>query len=189
MIVLFGDRIFCGKPEILLCGKRIIKACFCKACDRFVCIVHTLDHARTFKIVDQLYLLATILCSKDKLCFSCARYFDFGIFINITVSMSCQCDRLFPVSDTWLDAFYYDRCTENSSVKCCTDRSVRALPHFLQIIFCHTSSIRCDRCAFDSNAIFLCGKCGFHCYFIICCITVFQTKIVILCFQINIRKQ
>ena len=103
--------------------------------------------------------------------------------------MTCQCDRLLPVLHARLNALYLDRCAENSSIQCCTDRAVRRLPHFLQIILCHAGSVRCDRCTLNSNTVLLGCLRGIDRHLIVCLITILQSEIIILCLQINKRKQ
>ena len=103
--------------------------------------------------------------------------------------MTGKRDRLFPVAYAWLDSLHNDRCTENSSVKNRTDRTVRTLVHLLQIVFIHTCMIRCNCRTFYCNAIFLRSFCCIDRYLIVCLITIIQSKIVVLCIQINKRKK
>src|SRR5699024_12051329 len=83
--------------------------------------------------MDQFSCLASVLSGVDKLCLSFSRDFHFRSFIHIPVSMSCNGDRFFPVSDARLNSFYDNRCTEYGSIQNRTDRPVRALPHLFQI--------------------------------------------------------
>ena len=85
--------------------------------------------------------------------------------------MTRKCDRLFPVTYTWLNSLYNDRRTENSSIKDRTDRTIRTLVHLLQIIFIHTCMVRCDCRTFYCNPIFFCSFSSVDCYLIICLIS------------------
>ena len=149
----------------------------------------TLNNTRSIKLLNRLTNLFAVRTGKYELCFTCARHLDLCIFINISIGMTCQCDRLFPVLYTRLDALYLNWCTENSTVQRCTDRTIWRLPHFLQIILCHTSCIRCNRCTFYSNTILFGCLCRVDRYLIVCLITVLQSEIIILCLQINKRKK
>ena len=103
--------------------------------------------------------------------------------------MTRKCDRFLPVAYTWLNSLYNDRCTEYRSVKNCTDRTIRALIHLLEIIFVHTGMIWCDRRTFYCNTIFLSCFSSIDRNLVICFITIIQPEIIILCVQINKRKK
>ena len=145
----------------------------------------SLDHTRSVKFMDRLFDHRAICTCKYQLSLTGTRNLDLYVLIYVTICMSCDCDRGLPVLYTWLNALYDDWCTEYSSIKDRTDRSIWALPHFFQVILCHTCSIWCDRCTFNSNAILLCCICGIKCYLIICLISIFKSQIVILGFQID----
>ena len=148
MIVLFRDRIFCCKPQILLCIQCIGKAASCKTFNRLIDIMHSLYDSRSVKFMYQFFCLTSIFCCINQLYFPCSRNFHFRSFIYITIRMSCDRDRLFPVLNTRLNSLYNNRCTEHCSIKNCTNCSIRTFPHFFQVIFIHTCCIRSDRCTF-----------------------------------------
>ena len=131
--------------------------------------------------VDKFFDLCSIISCIHKLYLSRSRNLDFCIFIYITISMSCNGNWLFPIFNAWLDSFYNDRCTEYSSIQNCTDGTIRAFPHFLQIILWHTRSIRCNCCTFYCYFVLLCCFCGIKCNLIIRLITMFKSKIIIIC--------
>ena len=143
--------------------------------------MHTLDHAWTGKVVNGLSHFRSVFRGENKLRFPRRGHLDLHIFIHVTISMSCQSDRLFPVLDTRFNTFYHNRCTENSSVKSSPDGAVRALPHFFQIVFCHTCSIWCNGCTFYGNTIFFCCFCRVNGYLIVCFVTMLQSQIIVLC--------
>ena len=139
--------------------------------------------------MDQFSCLGTILCGKDQFCFSGTRYFDLRSFVNVTISMSCQCDWLFPVAYAWFDALYNDRCTENRSVHDRTDRTVRTLPQFFQIVFRHAGCVWSDRCTFYSHAVFFVCQCTVNGNLVVRLISVLQSQIIVFGFQVDIREQ
>ncbi len=53
MIVFFGNGVLGGEPQILLRIYGIAKACSCKALDRLIRIVDTLNDTCSIKIMDQ----------------------------------------------------------------------------------------------------------------------------------------
>ena len=189
MVIFLGNCVLCSKPQILFCIQRITKACPCETGNGFVCVVHSLDHTRTVEVMNQLFGHSSVFCGKYKLSFSFTRYADLRIFIHITISVTSQCNWLFPVFHTWFNALYLNRCTEHSSIQSRTDRSVRRFPHFFQIILCHAGCVWCNRSTFYCYAIFLCSLCGIKCYLIVGLITILKPQIIILCLQINVWQQ
>ena len=149
----------------------------------------SLNYARPFKIMDRFTDFRAVLCRINKLCLSFARNLNFNVLINIPVSMPCNSNRLCPVLYIRDDSLYQNRCTEYGSVQDRTDRSVGTLPHFLQMIFCHSGCIRCDGCTFYGNPVFLRCFCTVYRHLIAGFITMFQTKVIILGFQINKGKK
>ena len=151
--------------------------------------MHSLCNTRSCIVVYQFSGLCAVFCRVYQFYFSRSRNLHLCIFIYISICMSCNSDWFFPVFYTWLNAFYNNRCTKYSSVKYCTDRSVRTPPHFFQIVLFHTCRIRCDCCTFYCNFIFLGCISSIDCYLIICLISMFQTQIIIFCVQFNIWLQ
>ena len=152
-------------------------------------IVHTLNDTSAGEVVNQFSCLGAILCGINQLCFSRSRNPDFCVFIYIAVCMTGNRNRLFPVTHTRLNTLYDNRGTENSSVEHGTNGSVRALPHFFQIVLCHTRCIRRNGGTFDCYTVFLGSVCGIYGYLIVRFVSVFQSKIVIFRFQINKREK
>ena len=91
----------------------------------------------------------------DELDLARSRDLHLRIAVDIAVGMSGQSDRRFPAFDRGLDSLYQNRSTENGTVERGTDRSVRTLPHLLEIVFFHACGIRCDCRAFDTDFILL----------------------------------
>ena len=151
--------------------------------------MHTLNNTRSLEFMNRLFHNGSIFSGKHQFCFSRTRNLHLYCFIDIPISMSCNRDWLFPGTDIWLNPFYDDRCTENRTIQNCTNRSIWALPHFFQMIFLHTGCIRCDSGTLYSDSIFSGGLSTVYGHLIIGRISVFKPEIIILCLQINKRKQ
>ena len=151
--------------------------------------MHTLKYARSFKFMDCFFHNSSVFACKYQFSLSRSWYFHFNRFIYITISMSCYSDRFLPGTDIRLNALYNNWSTEYRSVQQCTDGAVRTFPHLFQMIFFHTGSVWCDGCTFYCDTVFLCCHCTVCCYLVISSISVFQSKIIILCLQINKWQQ
>ena len=129
MIIFFGNRIFCCKPQILLRVKGIGKTASGETLNGLVQIVHALNDTFSVKIMYELFCLTSVLGRIHKLHFTRTRYLHFRSLINITICMPCNGDRFLPVFHARLNSLYNDRRTEYCSVEDCTDCSIRAFPH------------------------------------------------------------
>ena len=96
-------------------------------------------------------------------------------------------DRFFPGPYIGLDAFYRNRCTENSAVEDRPDRCIGTFPHLGEVVFFDTSCVRRDGCALDSNTVFLCRFSGIDRYLVACLFAVFKAEIIILGFKVDKR--
>ena len=148
--------------------------------------MHSLYDSRSIKLMNQFFCLASIFCCVYKFNLSRSRNLHLGSFIYISISMSCNCNWFLPVLYARLNSFYNNWSTEHSTIKNCTDCSVRTLPHLFEIILIHTCCIRSDCCTLYCDFVFLCCKCGINCYLVICLVSVFQAEIIIFCLEINI---
>ena len=159
MVILFRDCILSCKPEILLCLKRKIKAASCKALDRIVEIMHSLKNSCALKVMNKLSCLFTSLISKYKLCLTSLRNLHLRCLIHITIRMSCNCDRLLPCLNIWLNTLNDNRSSEYCTIKHGSYCSIRALIHLFKVIFCHSCCIRCNCCTLYCNTILLSSFC------------------------------
>ena len=151
--------------------------------------MNTLDHARCVKVMDQLRSLLAVFSFEYQHSISWFVNVHLGILIYIAVSMTGNGDRFLPVLHTWLDSLYHNGSTKNSSIQDCTNSSVRAFVHFFQIILRHSGFIRGNGGTFNSNSVFLGGFRCIYSYLVISLISVFQSKIIVFCLQINKRKK
>ena len=188
MVILFGDGIFCGKPQILLRIQRILKTCLCKAADRLFRIMYALKDSRSVKCMNHFPCLRAILCGKHKFCLPGPGHLYLRVLIYISVSMSGQCNRLLPVAHTGFYSLNDNRCAEHSAIQRSTNCPIGAFPHLFEVIFFHTRRIGGNGGTFHSHTIFSGSLRTVQCHLIFCGIAVFQPQVVILCFQINIGK-
>ena len=67
VVILFGDGVLCREPEILLGGKREVKAGACKALDGIVLVVGAHQNAGALEIKDRLmeYFLALCILKEE----------------------------------------------------------------------------------------------------------------------------
>ena len=157
--------------------------------DALVCVVHALENASTLEVVDNHLLVLATLAVEDE--FSNTSFFstDFNTLIDIAIGVTSNRNRLFPSRNIGLNTLYYYGCTENGSVHYRPDSTVRALIHFTKVIFLNSGIIRCDSRALNGNSKSVCSICRVDSYLIAGLITMFKSKIVILCLQIDKRIQ
>ena len=181
MVILFGDGILGGKPEVLHGIQGIVEAASGKAFNGFIDIVHTLYDAGAGEVVNQFPALGAIPGSVNQFHLSRTQYLHLRTLVNIAVSMSGNGDGPLPVLNTWFDSLYHNRCTEHGSVQDGTDGSVGTLPHFLQVIFLHAGRVGGDGGTFNSHAVLFGGIGGINGYLVVSLIPVFQSKVIVLC--------
>ena len=83
MIVFFGNGVLGGEPQILLRIYGIAEACSCKALDRLIRIVDTLNDTCSIKIMDQFTGLSAVCCSKYQFCLTGAGYLDLSMVMGL----------------------------------------------------------------------------------------------------------
>ena len=98
-------------------------------------------------------------------------------------------NRLFPESDRRLDSADKNGRAENGAVKNCADGAVRALPHFLKIIFLNALRIRSYCCALYADMIFFAGLARVNADLIVRFVSVPETEVVVFGIQLNKRKK
>ena len=189
MVILLGNGILCGKPQILFDIQRIVETASREALNRAVDIVLSLDNARAGKVVYQFLRDRSVFRGVDQFHLACSRNLHLGSLIHISVSMSGDGNGLLPVLHAGFNPFYHDGRTENRSVQDRPDRSVGALPHLLQIVLLHAGRVGGNGGALDCDAVLLCGFRGIHRYLIICGVSVLQAQIIILCLQVDEGSQ
>ena len=124
------------------------------AANGFIRIEDALRDAFSFKFMNGAARLSTLRIRHDKLRFAASRNTQFRILIDVTKSMTRYGDGLFPVTDERGNPLDHNGFTEYGSIQDGTDRSVRAGPHFLKVIFLYTGRICRNGGAFDSDSVF-----------------------------------
>ena len=97
-------------------------------------------------------------------------------------------NRLFPVFHCRFDGRNGDWCTENSTIENRTNRSVGALPHFMELVFVHTLMIRRNGRTLHSHTILLRCLSRVNSNLVACLVTLRKTEVVVFCFQIHERE-
>ena len=149
----------------------------------------SLKDSRPVKGMYQLPDFTAVLRRVDKLRLSLSGNLDLHILIYVAVGVAGDGDWLCPVCHTGNDTLYENRGAENGSVQYGPDRAVRALPHLFQVILRHSCGIRSDGGAFYRNSVLFCCLGAVNRYLVVRLVPVRKTQIIILCFQINIRKK
>ena len=98
-------------------------------------------------------------------------------------------DGFCPCGDEWRNAFYQNGSAENRTVQHGADGSIRGFPHLLEVILFDARRIRSNGSAFDSHAVLFGGVGAVHSHLVVGFIAVFEAKIVIFSFQINIGRE
>ena len=151
--------------------------------------MNALDHSGCLKIVDQFPHLTPVLCRKYQLRPAGRRNPNLRILVDIPIRMPGNGNRCLPASDIGLNPAYQNRCPEHRPVQKSPNRTVWALPHFFESIFLHPVRIRCNRCALDRHAIFFCRLRRQNGNLIVRLIPLFESQIIILRLQLDIRQQ
>ena len=150
-----------------------------------VLVVLSLQNAAAFKVINGSSLLPAAFTREKELCLAGLGNSEFGSLVNVTVGMTGNRDRLFPESDSRLNAADKDRSAENGSVENRTNSSVWTFPHFLEVVFLNALSVRCDRCAFYADVIFFAGFSGVNADLVVGFVSVLETEVIILGVQLN----
>ena len=184
-VVLLGDGVLGGEPDALLEVKGVLEASVGERTDGSVGVVHSLENAGTLEGVDYLLFPLAALAFEDELGDSRLLNADVNTLVNITVGVTGDGDRLFPELHGRRDGRDGDRCAEHRSVQHRTDRSVRALPHLMQVVLGHTLGVRSDGGALHGNTVLLGGVGGIDCHLIAGLVTMNEAEVIVFCLQIN----
>ena len=187
-VIFLGNRIFCGKPQILPGIKGVSETAAGEAFNGMVQIMPALQNAGTVKFMNQLPDLRPVFRGKYEFRLSLSWYNDLSVSVDIPVRVTGDGNRFLPGAYIWLNPAHDDRAAENRAVHDRPDRSVRALPHLFQTVFFHPVRVRRNRGTLDGNAE---TQCRLRCVYgnpVICFVSFFQTEVIILCLQIHVRK-
>ena len=151
--------------------------------------MHPLNDTRSIELMDQLPGFMSFCIRKDHLCLSRSRDSHLHITIDIPVCMTGDRDRFLPCTDIRFDPLHRDRLAEHRPVHNRADRSIWTLIHLFQMILLHTGCIRRNRRALDRHSVFQCRLRRIDRHLIIGLIPVLKAQIIVLCLQVDIRKQ
>lgn len=160
-----------------------------KLVDRFVGIVHAEHDSWSFKFVDfHDCRLAAILGSEGHCECSCFLGDKVGGTVLITKSVSSNNDWLSPTRNTSWDVFDNDWLAEDDTTNNVANSAVRGLPHLLEVKLLNSSFVGGNRCTLNADLASFDGFCGVNGNLVICGITVFDTKIVVLDVEIKVGE-
>ncbi len=150
--------------------------------------MHALKYARAFELVDYHFFFLSVFAFEYHLGHTGFVHADFNALVHVAVGMAGDGDRFLPVADCGLDGRDGYRCAEHSAVEDGTDGAVRALPHFVEVIFGHSLCVGRDCRALHRYAVFLCG---FGCvvgYLVAGFVALRQTEVIVFGFEVNERE-
>ncbi len=111
----------------------------------------------------------------------------FNVLVNISISMTCDRDGLFPRPHGGADAVQEYRGPEDCPVKYGPNSPVRTLPHLLQSVFFDSLLIGGYRGAFDRHTIYFCRLRGLHRYPVVSLIAFLKSQVIVFSLQVNMR--
>ena len=190
MVILFGDGVLCREPEILLGGKREVKAGACKALDGIVLVVGAHQNAGALEIKDRLMEYFLALCIlKEEFGSSGARNAVFRALVNVAICMTRNGDGFNPAAYGGLQAGQRDGRTEYGAIQNRTDGAVGALIHLFEVVLGHALRIRGNRCALHTHAVFLHSLSRLHGDLVVGLIAGGEAQIVVFSLKVDIRGQ
>ena len=177
-VVLLGDGILAGKPEILLGGEGIGKAAPGEGLDGAVLIVLTGDYAVAFKIIDGLAGLLALGIGEYQLGLT-PGYPHLRGLIHVAIGVTGDGDGRFPALHYRGNALHHNGGAEYGAVQNGADGTVGAFPHFVEIVFGHAGFVRGDGGAFHRNAVLFIGVGGVDGHLVAGLIPVGETQVVV----------
>ena len=162
MVVLFGDGVLRGEPQVLPGVDGILETGARKRDDGAVLVVLPLEHAGTLKLIDRLAEVPAVGPGKDQLGHAGARHPVFGGFIHIAVGMTGNGDRLLPGLHHRGNAPDHDGRAEDRTIQNGADGPVGGLPHLGKLVLLHPLLVGGNGGAFDRHAVLLGGLGRLH---------------------------
>ena len=189
VVIGLADGILRGEPQILLYAQCVLEAAVGERGNGSIQVVQSLQYARALEFENGLADFLSVFAGKHQLRFSGAGNPHFRILIHVAIGMTGNGNGLFPGPYRRMYAVHLDRSPEHGTVQDCADRSVGALPHFLQVIFFNPLCVGSDRGALHSHAVLQRCFGAVHGHLVVGFIPVFQSQVVILGFQVHKRLQ
>ena len=147
-------------------------------------VVHALHDAAGGEVKDFLPGYRAVCPGKYQ--FSCSGTGDghFHIAVHIAVSVTGNGDGLFPCADGRMHTLHQNGCTEHGAIQHGTDGTVRAFPHFMQMILFYSLGIGGNGGTLDSHTVLLGCQGTVDGHLIPGFVPVLQPQVIILGFQI-----
>ena len=185
VVILLGNGVLRGEPNVLLDGKRVLEAAVGEALDGPVEVVHALHHARLLEVVHQLARLSAVFGRVDELHLARTGNAHLGIAIHIAIGVTGKRDGLGPVAHAGLDALDHDRRAEDGAVEHGADGAVGALPHLLEAVLLHARGIGRDGGALHGHTQALRGERGVHRHLVVGLIAMLEAQVVVLALEVD----
>ena len=185
VVVLFAYGVLGGEPEVLLCVYGVLEAGVSKRAYGRILVVLSLYNAGALEVVYRLTERSSVFAGKYKLRLALFGYAVLRRLVYVSVSVTCDGYRLFPVLYDGLYAVDDYRRAEYRAVKNGAYRAVRALPHLFEVVLLYALSVRGYGGALYRNAVFLCGVGGVISDLIVRLVPFGQTEVVILCLEVD----
>ena len=148
--------------------------------------MHSLKNTRRVKFLYSLPDDSSVCTCENKLGRSRSGSNYFNTLVNISISVTGYCNGLCPVLYIWLYSLNDDWSSEYCTVHDGSDCSIWTSPHFLKLVLFNSLGIRSNCGTLYSNTVFLGSHCSINSNLIIRIVSVLQSKVIVLCFQINI---
>ncbi|ABC91098.1 NADP-dependent isocitrate dehydrogenase protein [Rhizobium etli CFN 42] len=155
--------------------------------DRFVEVVHGHGNAGARRVEDLLLDDGAVFTDELDRQLALAGELEVGCAVLVAESVTADDDRLRPAGNEARNVAADDRLAEDDAAENVSDRAVRALPHFLEIEFLDAGFIRRDRCALDTDAVFLDGVGGVDRHLVVGGVAIFDREVVIVDIEVEIR--
>ena len=190
MIVFFGNCILGSKPQILLRIHRITEASSCKArrwTYSVLCMPCKTPAPLKSWISSRVSVPSAAVNTSSAL--PGPGYADLGIFVYITVSMTCQRDGLFPVADAGNgchlpESVHGTRCRPEWSGSCRWDSSTSSLNRYSSIL----AALGVIVAHLTATPYFKVALAAVNRHLIICFVAMLQTEVIILCLQSQYKE-
>ena len=188
VVVLLGDRVLGGEPQILLQVQRILEAGMSKGADGSILVIGPLQYAGALEIVNGLAEgFPPALIGEHQLRFSLPRHTVLSGFVDVAVGMAGNGDGRFPGAYHRVDVFHHDGCAKYRSVEQSAQRPVGTFPHPAEVVFLHALGVWRDCGALDAHTVPRNGPGRVHGHLIFRRLPLQKAQIVVLRAQIHIR--
>ena len=189
MIVLLGNGILGGEPQVLLCVQGELEAGTGKGCDGIRHIELPLEHARAVKGVDGPAGLHPVDGGEHQLRRAGAGDLELGGLVHIPKGVAGDGNGGLPVLHHRGQPLHHDGRAEYGAVQDGPDGAVGGLPHLGQPVLLHPLLVGGDGGAFDSHAVFFIRLGGVNGHLVPRLLPVREAQVIILGLEVDIWLQ